>query len=352
MLWVLLISGFAGVALLAPKVLSQSTNDALPGFNLSVTPTVSTLQTKPGSATSTKIQVRNNNVNSERVKVNLLRLQSNDLDGTPVLLDPEQSDDFPKWVTFSETSFTAEPNVWKSIDFSVNPPQSAAFGYYYAVVFTRENPQTQTQVTNLTGAIAVPILLDVVAPGAIRKADITQFKSSRNSYEFLPASFTVELKNDGNTHVAPRGNVFITKNGKNVSMLEVNEAKGNILPESKRKFDAEWTDGSPAYRIKEVDGKPVLDSNGQKQRFLDWSNFDPSKIRFGKYHAKVALVYNDGVSDVATEAELDFWVIPWRIIGVSLLALLFIAGGLWALVIRPVRKGVKKLPSIRTKKKQ
>jgi hypothetical protein len=327
--------------LFVTKALGQS--DSSGAFNISTTPVVANLQTKPGVATTTKIQVRNNNLTAEHIKVSLLRFTSNNENGAPELINPEQNDEFLTWVKFSETKFDAEPNVWKTIDMTITPPDTAAFGYYYAAVFTRDDATTQTKVTNLTGAVAIPILLDVNAPGEVRKADITQFKSSRNVFEFLPATFTVELKNGGNTHVAPRGNVFITKGGKSVATLEVNQAKGNILPATKRQFSADWNDGTPVYKLNEVDGKVVL-KDGRQTHKLDWSGFDLSKLRFGKYHAKVAMVYDDGVSDVSSEAELDFWVIPWRILGMLFVLILFIAAGLWVLVIRPVRKGIMKLP--------
>jgi hypothetical protein len=332
---------------IVPKALGQNNS----GFNVSTTPVVANLETKPGVSTYTKIQVKNNNLTTERIRVNLLKFTSNNIDGAPQLIEPDQNDEFVKWVKFSETKLDAEPNVWKTVDVTISPPASAAFGYYYAVVFTRDDESTgaQTKITNLTGAVAVPILLDVNAPGEIRKADITSFKSDRNVFEFLPANFNVELKNSGNTHVAPRGNIFITKGGKSIGMLEVNRAKGNILPGTKRQFTAEWTDGSPSYKLNEVDGKVVL-KDGKQTRKLDWSKFDPSKVRFGKYHAKVAMVYDDGTSDISTEAELDFWIIPWRILGVLTVFLLLIAAGLWVMVIRPLRKGIKKLPTKRAQK--
>jgi hypothetical protein len=330
------------LGLVGPKVLGQNANG---GFNISTTPVVANLKANPGSSVSTKIQVRNNNVNVEHIKVSLLKFTSNGESGAPILLEPDQKDEFISWATFSETKFDAEPNVWKTIELTINPPESAAFGYYYAAVFTRDDgTASQTKVTNLNGAIAIPILLDVNAPGEVRKAEITSFKSNHNMFEFLPANFTVDLKNIGNTHVAPRGNIFITKGGKSIGTLEVNQAKGNILPGTKRQFTAEWADGSPVYKLNEVDGKVVL-KDGKQTHKLDWSKFDLGKLRFGKYHAKVAMVYNDGVSDVSSEAELDFWVIPWRIIGVTLFILLLIAAGLWVLVIRPLRKGIKKLPT-------
>lgn len=322
------------------------------GFNLSTTPVVANLTTKPGASVTTQIQVKNNNPTPEPIKVSLLKFESNNINGSPVLIEPDSNDEFLKWVTFSEEKFNAEPNVWRTIDVTISPSATAAFGYYYTVVFTRDDASADaTKVTNLNGAVAVPILLNVSAPGEVRKADVVSFKSDRNSYEFLPATFTVDLKNDGNTHVAPRGNIFITKGGKSMGMLEVNQAKGNILPGTNRQFSAEWIDGSPSYKVKESDGKTTLNQD-KPARFLSWENFDPSKVRFGKFHAKVALVYDDGTSDVSTEAELDFWVIPWRILGVALLVTVFVAAGLWALVIRPIRKGVKKLPQSRFKKKQ
>lgn len=342
----LLLAGVLFAALVGPRVNGQSAQGT---FNLSTTPVVANLETKPGVSTSTKIQVKNNNLTTEHIKVTLLKFTSNNIDGAPELIEPDQNDTFLTWVKFSESKFDAEPNVWKTIDVTFSPPQSAAFGYYYAIVLSRDDATATnpTKVTNLAASVAIPVLLDVNAPGEVRKADITSFKSGRNMYEFLPATFTVELKNKGNTHVAPRGNIFISKGGKNVGMLEVNQAKGNILPGTKRQFTAEWNDGSPVYKLNEVDGKVVL-KDGRQTHKLDWSKFDPSKVRFGKYHAKAAMVYDDGSGDVSAEAELDFWVIPWRIIGVLALVALLIIAGLWGMVIRPLRRGIKKLPTKRS----
>lgn len=345
----LIISIVAVIALgvVGSKVFGQSDNAG--GFNLSTTPVVANLETKPGVPTSTKVQVKNNNITTESIKVSLLRFASNNQDGSPLLTEPDQNDEFLKWVTFSETRFDAEPNVWKTFDVTISPPGTAAFGYYYAIVLSRENATTSAGVTNLNASVAIPILLDVVAPGTVRKADISLFKSNKGLYEFLPSTLTLAMKNGGNTHVAPRGNIFITKGGKNVAVLEVNQPKGNILPNSSREFSADWNDGSPAYKLVEADGKAVL-KDGKQTSKLDWSHFDLSKLRFGKYHAKAAMVYSDGTGDVASEAELDFWVIPWRIIGVTALLLLLIVAGLWAMVIRPLRKGLKILPSKRSPK--
>lgn len=313
-------------------------------FNLIVSPLPVSLETKPGSTVSTELKFRNAGNVTENVKISVMKFGAEGEDGTPKLLDAEPGDEFMKWVTFSQTRVEAEPNVWKTVKMDINPPSTAAFGYYYAIIFSRDKAeeQIQPQKANLLGAVASLVLLDVQAPGAKREATLTEFSMPKKMYEFLPADFTVRLKNTGNVHVAPRGNIFITQGGDNQALLEVNLDKGYILPDSARKFTTFWQDGNPVYKIKEAGGKAVLDKNGKQQRFLDWSNFNPSKIRFGKYNARLVMVYNDGTRDVPVEGTVSFWVIPWRILGVLLLVLLFVGAGLYATIIRPLKNRLKK----------
>jgi hypothetical protein len=86
------------------------------------------------------------------------------------------------------------------------------------------------------------------------------------------------------------------------------------------------------------DGKVVLDKDNQPVTKLNWDNFNPGKLRFGRYTAKLVMVYNDGQGDVSTEAKVNFWVIPWRIVAVlAVLAIMFLTT-LWFLIIRPLRR--------------
>jgi hypothetical protein len=313
-------------------------------FNVVVSPTSVGLQAKPGTAVSTDLKVQNQGLSTEHVKVSLMKFSARGQDGTPQLEDITSSDDFANWAQFSTPRFDAEPNVWKTVKMTINVPKTAAYGYYYAVIFSREGAEKQIQPkqANLLGAVASLVLLDVDAPGSVRQAKIAEFSTGRKVQEFLPADFVVRMQNTGNTHVAPRGNIVVTKGGKNVALLEVNLKKGFVLPNSYRKFTSTWSDGKPVYKLKEADGKAVLNKQGKQEQALDWSNFSPDKLRFGKYDAKLVMVYDDGKGDVSTEATLSFWVIPWRILGGGLIVALLVVAGLWATVIRPVRRRLTK----------
>ena len=339
LLAVVLISG-----IFAPLASADDANNPDGAFNVVVSPPSLGLEAKPGTTVSTDLKIQNHGLATEHVKVTVMKFGAAGQDGTPSLLDIKPGDDFASWAHFSTTHFDAEPNVWKTVKMTISPPAGAAFGYYYAVIFSREGAQQQIQPkqANLLGAVASLVLLDVQSPGAVRKANIAEFSTAHNVNEFLPVNFVVRMHNTGNVHVATRGNIVITKGGKNVGLLEVNLNRGYILPDSYRKFINDWSDGTPVYQTKTADGKVVLSSQGQPVKSLNWDKFSLSKLRFGKYTAKLVMVYDDGKGDVSTEASLSFWVIPWRIIGVGLAVGLLILSSLWITIGRPLSRRLKK----------
>jgi hypothetical protein len=313
-------------------------------FNVILTPVSQELEAKQGAPVTTTIQIQNQGIVTEHLRALIYTFGAHGEDGTPQLIKPTANDDFINWASLSTTQFDAEPNVWASVKLTINPPKTAAFGYYYAVIFTRANqPAAISKQANLLGAAASLVLVNVQAPGAKRALDIAEFSTAHKTMEFLPANFTVRMHNTGNTHVAPRGNIFIKKGNQNIALLEVNLEKGQILPNSYRLFDETWADGTPVYKQKRVDSKTVMDKKtGKPVTTLDWNNFNLSKLRFGHYTARLVMVYNNGSGDIADTAALSFWVIPWRIIGVGLLALIVALAGLWSIAIRPLRNRMKR----------
>ncbi|MBI2439455.1 MAG: hypothetical protein HYV45_02555, partial [Candidatus Moranbacteria bacterium] len=59
---------------------------------------------------------------------------------------------------------------------------------------------------------------------------------------------------------------------------------------------------------------------------LKWDWNDASKLRFGKYQAKLLLIYDDGTRDIPIEGMVSFWVVPWRIIAIIIFNFALIIG--------------------------
>jgi hypothetical protein len=321
---------FAAAALLfslTPFILPRSAHaqSVTDGISLQISPLPIELNTKPGTSTSTDLRVRNVGSKTEKLQVRLLAVSEDD-NGQVHLTNPTSTDEWVKWVSFDRQVFDAPSNQWQTVKMKVDVPKSAAFGYYFAVEYLRASdvaPQPGKAVAH--GAVATFILLNADAKGAKREAQIVGFSADKKSYEFLPASFSVKVHSSGNVHVAPYGNIFITKGSKQVGSVDVNANRGNILPKGSRFFESSWSDGFPVYQIKNgPDGQPILNKKGQPARSLKWDFSHANRLRFGHYTAHLVMVYDNGQRDVPMEASLSFWVIPWRLIGgvVAILALI------------------------------
>jgi len=323
-------------------VFAQSPNGSL---NLVTSPLPINLVTTPGSTVSAQLKVKNGGEQPELLEVGMMKFSAFGDEGKPRLMDRESGDDYFNWVTFSEKEFTLNPGEWKTITMDFNVPESASFGYYYAITFSRKNPEigADPRATKVIGATSCLVLLEVRVPNAVRDIEVLEFSTPQRVYEFLPTKFLVKLKNKGNVHVIPKGNIFISQgNQKEVAILSINETSGNVLPDSNRIFESEWLEGFPVYESQIKDKTVVIDNKGQPVKKLKWDFTKVTKLRWGKYTANMLLVYDDGQKDVPIEGKLSFWVIPWRLIGGGLLISLLLLRGLWSIMSKPFKKIFKK----------
>lgn len=321
----LLISGFL--------ITSPSAHAADAGFNLTTSPLPIELLTSPGETVSTDLRVQNSGTVPVKIKVSLLKFKASGSNGQPELLPRQAGDTFFDWVTFSRSSFTANPNVWETITMTVSPPQDAAFGYYYAVVFSQDPTDSSLPVatSKLTGAAATLVLLDVKTVNEKKQIAVTSFTTDKKLYEYLPTTFNVTVHNTGNVHVVPRGNIYISRDHKkNIAVIDVNPNLGNTLPQSSRIFTVAWSDGFPVYQKKTDNGQVISDKSGKPVMQLTYDFSKTNKLRFGKYYAHLTLIYDDGTKDVPIEAEVSFWVVPWKMLPVVVLAVIMILVGLYS----------------------
>jgi hypothetical protein len=314
-----------------------------PSLNLVTSPLPINLVTTPGATVSAQLKIKNGGEQPETLTIGLMKFSAFGDEGKPKLLDREKGDDYFDWIKFSENDFTLNPGEWKTITATIDVPKSAAFGYYYAVTFSRKNEEVPggPRSTKVIGATAVLVLLEVRVPNAVRNIEVLDFSTPQKIYEFLPVNFTIKLKNSGNVHVVPKGNIFIDRFGdkKDTSILNVNDLQGNILPDSNRIFDSQWADGFPMYvQQANSDGSVMTDKLGKPITKLNWDFSQVPKLRWGKYTANLLLVYDDGTKDVPIEGTLSFWVIPWRILGVGLVISGLVLLGLYSLVKGPIKK--------------
>ncbi len=310
---------FSGVLTLS-KAFAQTPPTA---YDVTVSPVFFDLTLKPGDTISNKVRIRNNTNSPLPIKLSVQKM-TGDANGNLTLRD-DPSDPALSWIKFTNQSFVAAPLEWSDVPFTITVPSDAAYGYYFAINFTQDNNSPlKRSGAAITGAAAVPVLLDVRREGAKAEAKILNFNVNNYINEYLPVDFSVKVQSQGNIHVAPYGNIFIGADNHQLASLEVNPGQGNIIPGTNKTFTASWDDG---FLVKEgvlENGQPKLDKNGKpvEKVTINWNAV--TSFRIGKYTANLLLVYDNGTRDIPMEAKIDFWVIPYKLIGFTLGALVVI----------------------------
>ena len=304
-----LAAGLILLASSAPPTLAVSS-----GVNLTTSPLPVNLAARPGSVITTDLRIQNASNSTQKIKLSLMKFSAYGETGKPALQDRAPGDDYFDWVSFSPSVLDAPPKQWMSVKMTINIPSSAAFGYYYAVVFSPADQKPTGKGNVLLGSTAILVLLDVKSPNAKRSAKVVDFSVDKKTYEFLPVNFSVRLHNDGNVHLLPGGSIYIKRGSKQVAVLPFNSQHGNILPNSYRIYTSSWNDGWPVYTQKQQNGRVVLDKNGKPVTYLKWDFTKVPHLKFGHYTANLLAVYDNGSRDVPMEASVGFWVVPWRLI--------------------------------------
>lgn len=274
------------------------------GQALEIAPPVLNLTADPGQTITTKIILRD--VSTSRLVV---RNQINDFvaggeDGTPRLLLDENAEDSPyslkSWIQ-PLPEFTLNPKQINELPVKIVVPKNAAPGGYYAVVrFTATAPDLEGTGVSLSASLGTLVLMRINGD-AKESMKVEQFATTKGGkltglFESQPVTFLARLKNEGSTHEQPTGSIVVSDMfGNKIAGVNVNLNRSNVLPSSIRKFEQ------------------TLDKSTIGDRFL-----------FGRYTADMTLKY--GTKGQTVTESTSFWVIPYRLVGFTLLliAIVFI----------------------------
>jgi len=272
------------------------------GQALEIAPPVIYLTVNPGQQAKTQIFLRD--VSSGPLVVDG---QANDFtaageDGTPKILLGNDDNNNPysmkSWVATPAT-LNLVPKEVKTMDITINVPKDAAPGGHYGIIrFTATPPSLKSSGVSLSTSLGALMLVTVNGP-VTEKMSVQEFSANHASkagsvFQSGPITFVQKIKNEGNIHEQPAGQVTVTDMfGRKVGIVNINLPPRNVLPNSTRKFTQSFD--------KSVIGNRKL---------------------FGRYTAKLTVTY--GKNKQTLNSSLSFWVIPYRVI--AIIIALLIAG--------------------------
>jgi len=294
----LLFFGIIVAGLLCVPVARAQTNQ---GQGLEISPPLVQVDTDPGKTVNLSVKVRN--VTQETLEVTA---EANDFtaggeDGNPKLL-LEEGEESPyslkSWITTIDR-VTLKSGEQKPINITLNVPSNASPGGHYGVArFTGTPPGLEGSGVSLSASVGA-LMLVKVSGNIQEQAKIIELYAQnqkgqrRSSFEYGPLNLITRIQNTGNVHIQPKGTIRVTNLfGGEVMTLQLNQKGGNVLPSSIRKF----------------------------QETLN------KKFMLGRYKMQADVVY--GSENTILSSSAYFWVIPYKIIILTIAVILLVIFGI------------------------
>lgn len=280
----LIALGIGAIISIQPTTVHAQSANAADGMQIS--PVIAELNVDPGKTYIIPITITNVTGSDLTFNVIVNDFASKDETGTPSIdldsLMPSTAS-IQSWVTpISPLNILARQP--QTIEAELVVPSNAEPGGHYGVIRFSGRP-TGIDTTGVSLSASAGTLVLVRVSGDVQESlDLLEFYTSQDDTQSSlfargPIKFVTRFQNEGNVHVKPVGQIEVRDMFNNtVDTLAINETKGNILPDSIRRFDT------------------VLEK--------EWM--------FGRYTADIAVSY--GTAGQAIVRTIAFWVIPWRLI--------------------------------------
>jgi hypothetical protein len=319
------LSVFAPSAFAVTQATQKSASNS--GQALEISPPVITLSGNPGQIIKMQISLRDISNGSLFVSGQINDFVAAGEDGTPkILLNDDTNNPYSlkSWVN-PLPNLLMVPKQIILMPVTITIPANASPGGHYGVVrFTATPPELHGTGVSLSASLGSLVLITVNGKVkeslSIQELSINYNGKTGTIFESTPLNFVERLKNTGNTHEQPIGQVVITDMfGKKIAAVNVNLPPRNVLPQSIRKFSE------------------PLDSTVIGNKRL-----------FGHYNAKLSVVY--GADKQVITSSLAFWVIPYRLIAGAIVVLIGGFLGLRFFIKRYNRSIISKAQSTQTKK--
>lgn len=290
---------------------ASSARAQIPGEGLTISPPILELTVKPGETANQTIRVTNPTKSLIEVYPTVMNFHAASEAGEPAFTpasDEEAKFSLANWIKFKQTKLALTPEQVVDFNYQIIAPEDAEPGGHYGVVFfATQPPESKPDLSQVSISSMLGSLILAKVPGAIVEKGFLEKFSTNKFYFKLPTTFEIKIANLGNVHFKPKGDIQIKGlSGAELARIAVNQAAGNVLPDSTRKFEERW---------------------------------EKKGITIGRFTARLSLVY--GEAEKTLDGETVFYVVPlWAIIAAAVLILLVIL-----LIVMIVRRRKKRKKS-------
>jgi len=252
--------------------------------SITVFPAVQDIKVMPGEKTRAQVTFYNKSGEVTVGDVKVADFVVVDKQGkTEIIEDPKLKPKYSasSWIKLSDDGIAIPKNESVTLNLYITPPNDLTSCGYYALVYFQPNPGAVKRLgtsseagSNITSKIGA--LLNFVVQGKQCKEFVSISNLTAPAFlEYGPVPVTLELRNNGDIHLSPKGTVFATNLfGAYVDQQSLKELR--IFPERTKEYQ--------------------LALGG--------------KWMFGRY--KIASNISYGQTPKTTSSTTYVWVFPWR----------------------------------------
>jgi hypothetical protein len=277
-------------------LLSVSSIFAQSDLSIGVAPTAKTLKMQPGETYTDKLVFWNLSQEADTYKIYVSGFeQIENQPGTAIILTPEEDEIAPysasKWFTTEKDTIYLEPNKNIELEYTITVPQDATKGEFNAEIFLISESSTQQNITAAFANLAAgtPFLIQI-GDEFVENAELLRFVSDKKIYEKIDITFLTKIKNLGDTHITPTGEIIVENIFKQeVARIPFNKNNQSLLRDNIGNYEDYWNQSS---------------------------YLSPNKaLALGPLTAKLLVTYRSIQPGFAVlNGETTFWIIPWKII--------------------------------------
>lgn len=283
---------------------------------LTISPPSIEFTVQPGNQAEFVVKLYNESTEKAELFMDATTFTAGTDEGIPAYNFATPKEDIATWVKLDPKAIVLEPQGRQEVTIAIDVPANAAPGGHYGIVAFSSVPPTAAGAEKPQVAISQGIgtlLLVRIEGDVVESAALTSFVTQAK-YNHLPATFDLVYQNTGNIHLKPTGTITITGMSKKVAAtLTVNSKKTSTLPKSSRSYSAVWGN----------EGTVQTTAGNAWATFWQAYSNERANYAFGKYTATLALTAGQSGA-VATNATATFWVIPWHILLVWIIAIILL----------------------------
>lgn len=239
--------------------------------------------------------------------------------GTAMILTEEEESrtlySASEWISISRGEIDLVPNKNEKIYYKIEVPDDVTKGEYLAMIaFISESENKSLGTAAFTTlSSGVPMLIKV-GEDFVENAELLKFETDKNFYETPSVRFLTRIKNLGDTHISPIGEIVLTNIfNQEITRIPFNENFQSILRGNNGEYNIDWNYGSFLTKENEIVLGPI-----KANLIVTYRNFQP------------------GFSPII--AETSFWIIPWKYILLIILTIVTVV------ILWNLRKRRKNIP--------